>query len=527
MLDPIEEIKRRLDVVEVVSSYIKLQKAGVNYKALCPFHKEKTPSFIVSPSKQIWHCFGCDEGGDIFKFVMKIEGLTFPEALKLLAEKAGVTLKPQDRRVQSKRIKLYNFYERACDYFQRCLQVYEPAKEYLKKRGLKKKTIEEFRLGYAPERTKTLPMFKDRVIFPISDSQARVVAFTARTLKQDDKVAKYINSPDSLIYKKSLILYGFDRAKEEIKKKDFAVLVEGNMDLILSHQAGIKNVVASSGSALSKEQLRLLKRLSNNLYLCFDMDEAGQRATQRTIDLAIEEEMNIKVITLGEKDPADLILKNSKEWKKAIKQAKPIMDYYFDWAFSKYDVSKLEDKKEIAKILLSKIASIPNRIEQAHWIQKLAQRLGVEEKVLSEQISKAKSNASLGQKPSFFDQKFEEMEKEKKSRIEQLRERTAGLIFKYGFKKKPKFLKDYQDKKDILVLKIEQEKIENPKKEILICLCDLEILKLKQELKEISLRIKQAEAGKELKEVKKLTKKFSKLCQEVEKQEKEKLLLKR
>jgi len=490
MIDPINEIKQRLDIVDVISGYIKLTKAGANYKAPCPFHSEKTPSFIVSPSKQIWHCFGsCSEGGDIFKFMMKIEGLEFPDALRLLADKAGVALKKQDPKLRTERAKLYEFHERAVDYFGRCLAAAKEPLKYLKQRGLTKKTIKEFRLGYAPEKTKALPQFKNRIIFPICDLNGHVAGFTARVLdvgatpcgrpgqahRPAPTAPKYINSPDSLIYKKSLILFGLDKAKEAIRKKNLCILVEGNMDVIMSHQAGVKNVVASSGSALGLDQLKIIKRYTNNLALAFDSDSAGGKATKRTIDLAIEQEMNAKIIILKDKDPADLIKRNKLAWQKAIKKAKPIMKYYFDDAFLKFNPEKVEGKKEIAKILLPLVKRIPNKIEQVHWIQKLANKIKVDEKILFEQISNLKSQIS---KPQLKTQNLA------KSRFDRLRERLIAL-----------------QNGEIL--------IDDSKKEIAICQKEIKIIQLKDELKDLSEKIKQAEADKNTKLLKKLLQNFN------------------
>ncbi len=497
MIDPINEIKQRLDIVDVISGYIKLTKVGANYKALCPFHNEKTPSFIVSPSKQIWHCFGsCSEGGDIFKFVTKIEGLEFSDALRLLADKAGVVLTKQDPRLKTERAKLYEFNERAADYFERCLAAAKEPLKYLKKRGLAKKTIKAFRLGYAPEKTKALRQFKNRIIFPICDLNSQVAGFTARILPAriaTRSVAggpKYINSPDSLIYKKSLILFGLDKAKEAIRKKNLCILVEGNMDVIMSHQAGIKNAVASSGSALGLDQLKIIKRYTNNLALAFDSDSAGEKATKRTIDLAIEQEMNVRIIILKKKDPADLIKGQGKlVWQKAIKKAKPIMKYYFDDAFAKFNpvgaghVLPVEGKKEIAKILLPIIKRIPNRIEQAHWLQKLAQKLRINEKTLLEVMLKSKIPASPAgrQNPNRLPTK---------SRFERLQERLASL-----------------EKGELL--------IDDAKKEIEVCRKAIKIIELKDELKGLSEKIKQAEADKNKKSLNKFLQNFNYATQKI------------
>lgn len=477
--DPIQEIKSRIDIVDLISGYIKLDKAGVNFRARCPFHNEKTPSFIVSQEKQIWHCFGsCDEGGDIFKFVMKMDGLEFPEALRFLADKASVQLKKQDPKLQSEKTKLLDFHERACAYFETCLKACKPAQNYFKKRGLLKKTIQEFQLGYAPENTKALKQFKSRIIFPICDLNSQVIAFTARVL--DKKLPKYINSPDSLIYKKSLVLYGLDKAKQEIRKKNLAILVEGNMDVIMSHQAGITNTVASSGTALSQEQIQIIKRYTNNIALAFDSDSAGSQATKRTIDLALQQDMQIKIILLKSKDPADLIIKNPKEWKKAIKKAKNIMQYYFQEAFKKNNPKTAQGKKNIANILLPIISQIPNKIEQIHWIQKLGNKINIDENILFEQISSVK--------------------------LEKLPTPNSQLPTKSRLKK-------LQDRLDML--KKDELLIDNPKKEIKACQKEIKILELKDSLEKLSKQIKKAEQNNKQKIIKNLLKQFQDATQKI------------
>ena len=341
-MTPIDEIKNRLDIVEVVQGYIKLKKAGKDYKALCPFHKEKNPSFFVSPSKQIWHCFGsCGEGGDIFKFVMKIEGVEFADALRTLARKAGVVLRKQDPQVQSQRNILYQICEEASEFFQGELQKNNQVLEYLKNRGLKLQTIKDFKIGYASNSwdalynhltelgfekddvekagllvkkegtNKYYDRFRSRIMFPIADLNGQIVGFSGRIYgKEDEKTAKYVNIPETLIYNKSRIIYGLDKAKLEIRKKDQAILVEGQMDLIMTHQTGTKNAVAVSGTALTPDHLQILKRYTENLVFCFDADTGGESATKRAIATAQQFDFNIKVALLprDKKDPAEITL---------------------------------------------------------------------------------------------------------------------------------------------------------------------------------------------------------------------------
>ena len=312
MNSDIEEIKSRLNIADIIGEYIRLDKAGANYRARCPFHNEKTPSFMVSAEKQIWHCFGCQKGGDIFGFVMEIEGLDFKETLKLLAEKAGVALKKTDFKAESKKTRTLEILELATKFYE--TQLWSGAGKikilnYLKDRGLQKESIKEFRLGYAPagwrniltfligrgysaqeiEKTGLLvkkdngdfyDRFRDRIIFPIADPMGKVVGFSARVAPGgDESQAKYVNTPESEVYHKSKALYGIDKAKGEIKSKNFALLVEGNMDVVAAAQAGIKNTVAVSGTALTPDQINIVKRYTNNLKMFFDMDKAGEEAT--------------------------------------------------------------------------------------------------------------------------------------------------------------------------------------------------------------------------------------------------------
>lgn len=432
----VEEIKNKLNVVDVVSSYIKLTKTGVNYRGVCPFHKEKSPSFFVSPTRQMWHCFGCGAGHSIFDFVMKIEGVEFGDALRILANKAGVELKRGnfefDKKLKTERQVLYEICDLACSFFEKQLEasaVGKEAKEYLLKRGITIESIKKWRLGYSPDTWNSLSdflvgknykreeivkaglavekegkndsydRFRGRIIFPIFDVNSQVIGFGARVFKvaNEKEVAKYINTPQSLLYDKSSILYGLNNAKISVRKNNQIVLTEGYTDVIMSHQAGFENTVATSGTALTLQHLTILKRYTDNLVLAFDMDMAGQNATSRGIDLAEEKGFNIKIIeTYEAKDPADIILEAPAKWQEVLEKAKSIMDYYFDSAFFKNDKTKPEGKKEIAKIILPVIKRLQNKIEQAHWISKLAGKLGVADAVILEELEKVKGPSLRG-----------------------------------------------------------------------------------------------------------------------------------
>jgi len=560
-----------LDIVEVVESYIRLKKAGKDYKALCPFHKERNPSFFVSPSKQIWHCFGgCNDGGDIFKFVMKIEGVEFADALRILARKAGVVLKKQDPQIQSKRNILYEICEESANFFEEQLTKNDPVKKYLKNRGLKPQTIKNFQIGYALNSwdalcnyltelgykkddiakaglltrkeggTKYYDRFRNRIMFPIFDLNGQVIGFSGRIFGKEQGGAKYINTPETLIYNKSRVIYGLDKAKIDIRKKEYCVLVEGQFDVIAVHQAGDKNAVAISGTALTWEHLKILKRYTENLVFCFDADISGEEATKRGITSAQQLEFNTKVALLPkDKDPADIIKENPKKWQTIIEKSKPIMEFYFENTFSKYSKTlTVDNKREIAKELLYPIKNIANTVEQAHWLQVLASQLKVEEKALVEALHRIKAREA-------GEEIFSTPKIVKKSRIENLEEYILGLILKYpkhinylkknfkenlltdiSFKKifrnlkSPKELSPEENYlKNYLIFKVEHCNLEEKDilDEINHCIRELKLNKLKQEMSEISLDMKEAEQKKDTKNLKKLTQKFSKLAEELNK----------
>src|SRR3989344_3367083 len=393
MSTPVEKIKERLGIEDVVGSYIKLDRAGKNLKAKCPFHNEKTPSFYVSPDRGSFYCFGCGAKGDIFSFVEQFEGLDFMGALKLLADRAGVPLVFEKTETKSEKERLYMIMEEATKFFedglddsyestsQNKIQV-KNAQEYLKKRGLKAETIKNFRIGFIPADWRLLynhlrnkkytdieiekaglakrpqveedtgqgivqkalyDRFRGRVIFPIMDSSGRVIAFSGRILVDDGKSAKYLNSPDTVLYNKSTVLYGIDKAKQDIRIKNYTIVVEGQMDLILSHQAGIRNTVAVSGTALNPDHLGMVKRLSNNIILAFDSDSAGRKAATRSAVIAIGLGMDVKIAEIaGGKDPADLVMENPELWKNVLRKSSPVVEWELNTVLSqKLDPRKL------------------------------------------------------------------------------------------------------------------------------------------------------------------------------------------
>ncbi len=579
-----------MDVVDVVSGYVKLEKAGVNWRACCPFHKEKTPSFFVSRERQMWHCFGgCSEGGDIFKFIMKIENMDFKDALKMLAQKAGVTLHYENPQLKSEKDKIYDICEEAAKFFENELKRTAEEKnsplEYLCNRGLSRETIKEFRLGFAPFGWHNLSQFlkrkgfkneeiiksglaiskdgstgslqgggcydrfRSRIMFPLFDANSRIVGFTGRIFRcaqtnpeadashrygagadntqiDADKSprlsassqresaieeAKYVNTPETPIFSKGKLLYGFHKAKEHIRKADAAILVEGQMDFLMIWQDGVKNAVATSGTALTSGgdegagQLNLLSRYTKNLILGFDMDEAGQKASERGIELSqmgdeigryesmqiVFPDFNIKILRLPEgKDAADFIKERAGEFQKLVDQAAQIMDYYFERAFEKInkdDVDKSEMTRAAIDYFLPKVATILQPINQGHWVIKLAEFLKVKESFVEEELkiikiknTMAERQKSFGKSISFSDKRNLSAEKNK-SRKEVLAERLMGLLFK-----KPEHYEivaanlGYLPSRHKILVESADNKILNPQDEYLNYLAmkiDYEILK--------------------------------------------------
>lgn len=551
MNSEIEQIKSRLNIVDVVGEYIKLEKAGINYRALCPFHNEKTPSFFVSPSRQMWHCFGgCNEGGDIFKFVMKIEGIEFIDALKLLAKKAGVQLKTSSKKyeeIKTQREKLLDICKKATIFFSTQLNKSKTgleAKDYLMKRGLKEETIKEWKIGYAPSTWDSLcnyliglgyerkdiidaglasekffDRFRSRIIFPICDFNGQPVGFTGRVFNSDDE-AKYLNTPNTLLYDKSQALYGLDKAKVEIRKNDSCVLVEGNVDCIMSHQSGIKNCLAVSGTALTPAHLGIIKRFSNNLILSFDMDLAGNNATKKGIDMALKNGFNVKVISMNsEKDPADIILSSGEdEWKKIIKEAKPINQFYFDLSFKDRDVRSVEDKKKIVSELLPIFKKIDNTIEQTYWIQKLAEKLSIREDDIRQEMKKVN-----------LPKQEVEVQKEKtgKSRKELLEETILSMVLiepsmvetlTEEQKKLFTFLeKENNDSYIIMKSELLKEEDIDINEEWHKCVYEIEKIYKEEKRKKIMADIKEKEKEGSFEEVKKLLLEFNKLTKKDDK----------
>ncbi|MDP2874421.1 MAG: DNA primase [bacterium] len=429
--DPIAEIKAKISIVDLVQSYLPLTKGGKNYRALCPFHNEKTPSFMVSPELGIFKCFGCGKGGDIFAFTQEVEGVSFREALHSLAERAGVKLHAADftpSPEESRRERLFAANHLAGEFFHFILtkhHIGSRALDYLHRRNLTDETVQTFNLGYAPESWDSLgryllkkgygveemaaaglvvpkgggrgfyDRFRGRVMFPLFSASGRLIGFSGRILTEAKDQPKYLNSPESPIFSKSRFLFGLHLTKTEIKRAGFALLVEGQMDLITPYQAGLKNVVATAGTALTGEQLHLLRRYTTNLHLGFDADLAGNAAIQRGITLAENLGLNLKVVLTpaGAKDPDDAVRQDAATYMKAVQEAVSIYDYYFTFARQKFGPSAggggLE-KKQTTEFLVPVIAQIHNEVQKAHYVGRLAGELGVGESAIWKELDKVR-----------------------------------------------------------------------------------------------------------------------------------------
>ena len=418
MSSTVEQIKERLSVNDVISSYVKLERAGANFKARCPFHNERTPSFFVSPERGTYHCFGCDKGGDIFSFVQEIEGIDFLEALKTLASRAGVVIKEFDGKEAREKERLYQVMEEAVRYYAGELSKRNDVLQYLKKRGLTDTTIADFGIGFASAtwrgltdvlREKGFTMheivrsglavapqggkdpydrFRGRIMFPIMDASGRAIAFSGRIFEKDGvpvlaqdgaPMAKYINSPETTLYSKSKTLFAFDKAKAEIRKTGSCIIVEGQMDALMSHQGGMKNTVAVSGTALTDEQLTLLGRMTENLVMAFDADDAGVAASQRGVGNALAKGFTIRLVSMPRGlDPADIVLSSAEEWKRLTSGAEHIIDFYLA-IFAGKEGDKRDIRKNVEREVLPYVARIESTIEQAHFVSRIAKAIDLSE----------------------------------------------------------------------------------------------------------------------------------------------------
>ncbi|MDP2670955.1 MAG: DNA primase [bacterium] len=573
MDNQIEEVKSKIDIVALISESVSLKKAGRNYKGLCPFHGEKTPSFMVSPERQIFKCFGCGEGGDSLAFVEKNEKVGFPEALKILANRAGVTLKqvapdPAEKlkeeifKINSLAAELYQFLLTKHKRGQRAL-------DYLKARGINEKSIKDFGLGYAPEVDSfasdyfikkgfnprdlvssgmILPSqrgkgwydrFRARITFPIRDSRGRVVGFSARALGASEP--KYLNSPDTLVFNKSQALFGIDLARGQISKEKRAILVEGNLDVVSSHQIGVTNVVAPLGTALTEPQLATLKRFAPTIILSFDTDSAGVAAAKRGIDLAENQGLEVKVADLGDaKDPDELIKKDPQAWRDSIEKATPVYDFLIAAAVKRWSGGGAEGKRKAINEVLPYLKSLTDPILKEHYLDLVSARVGTSLETLQKLL--------LGQnkevvRPSTEIKTLETTEAgveeyllalilaQEEVRLDidealfqKLENRDLFVLIKKTFEREGKLkVKSFLNKvpealvrsfDEILLQDVDEGMLDNPdklKKEIELTYNRIRKARFKRKLEFLTLQIKQAEAAKDTGKAKELTKQFSEL----------------
>ncbi len=425
----VQRVKEATDIVALVGEYVQLRKAGANLKGICPFHGEKTASFTVHPTRQIWHCFGCNQGSDVIGFVQKIEGMDFPDALKFLAQRSGIVLTPptpQQRQEQSERGRCAEILQLAESFYHQALltsRAGEGARAYVVRRGLTEETIAEWRLGFAPDLGDALvgflnrrrisdrdmiaaglaspgrhgglyDRFRGRVLFPLKDAHGATVGFTGRILQDRDDAPKYLNTPQTVLYDKGRVLFGMHLAKETIRKLGEAVLVEGQMDVLSSHQAGVKNVIAVSGTALTADQIKLVSRYAPRAVLAFDVDLAGSEATKRGIFLALAAGLDVRVARVPDgKDPDECIRQDPDVWKRVLAESQAVMDFAFDAALQGKNLKQVEDRKRVVKEVLSLLQAIPDVVEREHYLQRLAGDVHIDEAVLREELVRVSAQA--------------------------------------------------------------------------------------------------------------------------------------
>lgn len=555
-MTPVEQIKDRLNIVDVVSMYVKLEPAGKNLKAKSPFTNERTPSFYVSPDKGLYHCFSTGKGGDIFTFVQELEGLDFRGALKVLADRAGVKLGPVDVRAEKERDRQYEIMEKSTEFYETNLSNNPEALKYLKDRGVEDHVIKDFRIGYAPADWRRLydelkgkypdkelvmagvgkqspkgvyDTFRDRIMFPIMDTAGRPIAFSGRILHPDEKSAKYVNSPDTPLFNKSDVLFGLDKAKNFIRKYNFTTLVEGQFDVVMMHQAGFRNTVGVSGTALSESlmggngvnNLGLVKRLSDNLVLAFDADNAGEKAAKRSAHIALGLGMDVKVVAItGGKDPAEFLQTNGKEaWSALLRDAKHVIEFTTSKIMSASGDAR-EQGRRIQSEVLPDIAALSSEIEKAYFIKKVRDLSGIEEEVLQRELDKIRvpGDKSLPTVPE---------KREDRSRTQSIERKLLGLYFSksddvhikeelaraFGPDKFDELLKKYQEVRQELVFETEmisaEEDGEISYREMLT---NLEEDYLSARMDSLKSRIKEAEFSKNDNEAEKLAEEYQQMA---------------
>ncbi|MDO8569548.1 MAG: DNA primase [bacterium] len=518
MRGDVNTIKERLDIAEIVSGYIKLEKAGTSFKARCPFHNEKTPSFFVSPVRQSFYCFGCGAKGDIFTFMEEVEGLDFRGALKLLAEKAGVEIEYRGGESKTEKDKILNALEDATKFFEKELADSDLARHYLVLRGINEESINDWRIGYAPAEWRSLcnylqghghdkeiilkaglvklkdgggepyDVFRDRIIFPLADSNGSIIAFSGRAISKETE-PKYLNSPETILFTKSEVLYGLDKAKDQIRKKDYAILVEGQIDLVLSHQSGVGNSVASSGTAFTRMHLERLKRFSSRIIIAFDGDLAGKKAAEKASILAISLGLEVKVANLpAGLDPAEVVRKNPQEWKDILRESLPAVEFFFN-KIEEREKDSRKLGKQIEKIILPMIKLIGSTIEQSHFVSMLAKRTGIKEEILWEDLKKVK-RADVSPRSDLGETKRSDLGPKEElhlSQKEQIEERLAEI--KLWQKELPESVPE------ILVLKKEESELMD----------NLSRLLLRDNLSQLLSELSRAEASKDGKLITHLT----------------------
>lgn len=581
MADQVEEIKQKTDIVSVIGEYIQLKRAGKNYKALCPFHGEKTPSFMVSPELQMYKCFGCGEGGDVYSFLQKYEGMDFGEALRTLAERAGVKLESYQGDDRENKEKLYAINSLVAKFYNYILlshQAGQAALTYLlKERGLSLETIKTFQIGFSPDVQnvlkrflvdkkgyqladleklgliinaggRLLDKFRGRIIFPLLDHRGNIAGFTGRLMPgASTELAKYVNSPESPIYHKSGNLFGLNLAKSEIKSQGGALIVEGQMDMVSCWQVGVKNVVAVGGTALTDDQVRLISRFTKKITMALDSDFAGDLAARRGVVVAQKQGLEITVARFGEyKDPDEAVRADVTGFKNSVKEAVGVWDFVIDSVFEKGDSGSGEGKAKLSREIVPLLASIPDKIVQAHYIEIVARKLGVPSEAVGREVESVKEEK--------VEEKIVKPVKPKelvKSRRQLLEERLLTLAFQSDpnilTKEKirklfstpltsrlvEEYLKFSKGKKAFspstfagglpkelvegfaeMVLRDTEGMIEDKEqlnRELALVIKDLEVVEIRHRLEELGVKIRQFEEAKEKAKLKDSQRKFGEL----------------
>ncbi|HEX8965242.1 MAG TPA: DNA primase [Patescibacteria group bacterium] len=459
-MDQVSLVREKIDLVNLIATYVPLKKLGNNFKANCPFHNEKTPSFVVSPERQIWHCFGCSKGGDCFSFLMEYEHIEFPEALRILAEKAGIALEQTgyDSSISSKKEIIYKINAIAMEFYHYLLTKHAVGKRalaYVESRKIKPQTIETYMLGFAPTSGNALTQyllqkkkynaedlfeaglvtkrmgriadfFVDRLMFPLYDHRGNVIGFSGRILHTNDQVAKYINTRETLVYHKGSVFFGLNSSKDAIKKTEQAIVMEGELDVIAAFQEGITNTVAIKGTALTEDQVNLISRFAKKITLCFDGDNAGQEAMKRSIPIIEKKGLQTTVIVIPNgKDPDESIKTDVIAFKNAVKKDLPVYDVILDRAIKKYPSQTAEGKKKIGDEVLPFLVTITNEIVKEHYLRLLAKSIDTSYDVLIKEIDKI-------HKKEIVKQDIVITNKEKKPREEILEEYLLALLIQFS-----------------------------------------------------------------------------------------------